>query len=221
MKIQELYIIYIIIIILNTIYCSLKFNIPSYKDKCFIQELYTEGAIQVRYDLTGYEPYFKGKEQEELFNNIKIFIKNTKGINVYETNLKSRKDKFVVQIKESDTYYICARYFKPMRGKEIPGDVVLGLKIRNDFYWTDLNKGVHQEDVQHFWQKIRDIKKDMFPTIESAKKEIVEEDDTAKKMYSTINTYSKLAIIQLIIVVLFSSLSIYKYKDFFKQKSII
>ena len=61
----------------------------------------------------------------------------------------------------------------------------------------------------------------MFPTIESAKKEIVEEDDTAKKMYSTINTYYKLAIFQLIIVVLFSSLAVYKYKGFFKEKSII
>ena len=218
---KKFYFLYICIIIINTIYCSLKFNIPSYKDKCFLQEIYTEGAIQVRYDLSGFEEYFKGKDQEELFKNIKVFIKNASGKNIYETSLKSRKDKFVVQIKESDAYYICARYFKPIRGREIPGSVVLGLKIRNDFYWTDINKGVHQEDVQHFWKKIRDIKKDMFPTIESAKKEIVEEDDTAKKMYSTINTYSKLAIIQLIIVVLFSSLSIYKYKDFFKQKSII
>ena len=210
-----------IIIHINLIHCSLKFNIPNYRDKCFQQELYIGGAIQVRYDLSGHEKYFQGQELQELFKNIKIFIQSEKGKKIYETSLKSRKDKFVVHIKEPDVYYICARYYKPNRGREIPGDVVMGLKIRNDFYWTDLKKSIHQEDVQHFWRKIRDIKKDMFPTIESAKKEIVEEDDTAKKMYSTINTYHKLAIIQLIIILIFSSLTVYKYKDYFKKKSII
>jgi len=199
----------------------LKFNIPNYRDKCFQQELYIGGAIQVRYDLSGHEKYFQGKEQQELFKNIKIFIQSDKGKKIYETSLKSRKDKFVVHIKEPDIYYICARYYKPNRGREIPGDVVMGLKIRNDFYWTDLKKSIHQEDVQHFWRKIRDIKKDMFPTIESAKQEIKEEDDTAKMMVSSINTYYKLAIIQLIIIIIFSSLTVYKYKDYFKKKSII
>ena len=219
-SIKKLYFLFIFIHI-NIIHCSLKFNIPNYRDKCFQQELYIGGAIQVRYDLSGHEQYFQGKEQQELFKNIKIFIQSDKGKKIYETSLKSRKDKFVVHIKEPDIYYICARYYKPNRGREIPGDVVMGLKIRNDFYWTDLKKSIHQEDVQHFWRKIRDIKKDMFPTIESAKQEIKEEDDTAKMMVSSINTYYKLAIIQLIIIIIFSSLTVYKYKDYFKKKSII
>ena len=214
--------IYIIIaIIINTVYCSLKFNIPSYKDKCFQQELYTKGAIQVRYDLSGHEEHFKGNELQELFKNIKVFVKNENGKIFYETNLKSRKDKFVVHLTEADVYYICARYYKPYRGRELPSSVVMGLKIRHDFYWTDLSKGVHTEDVQHFWSKIRDIKKDMFPTIESAKKEINEEDNTAKTMVSSINTYYKLAVIQLVIIIIFSSLTVYKYRDFFKKKSVI
>ena len=218
---KQLFFICIIIIIINAIDCSLKFNIPSYKDKCFQQELYTAGALQVRYDLSGHENYFKGKDLQDLFKNIKIFIKNDKGKIVYETTLKSRKDKFAVHIKEPDLYFICTRYFKPSRGRELHGNVVMGLKIRNDFYWTDLKKSVHQEDVQHFWSKIRDIKKDMFPTIESAKQEIIEEDNTAKAMVSSINTYYKLAVMQLIIVIIFSLLTVYKYKDFFTKKSII
>ena len=219
--IKKIYFIFLVTIITTTINCSLKFNIPSYKDKCFQQELYTQGAVQVRYDLSGHEKYFKGKDLQDLFKNIKIFIKNEKGKRIFETSLKSRKDKFVVHIKEPDIYYICARYYKPNRGREIPGSVVMGLKIRNDFYWADLKESIHQEDVQHFWMKIRSIKKDMFPTIESAKKEITEEDDTAKTMISSINTYYKLAVIQLVIIVIFSSLTVYKYKDFFKKKSII
>ena len=218
---RKAYLYLVILLSINYINCSLKFNIPSHRDKCFQQELYVGGAIQVRYDLSGYQKYYKGQEVQDLFKNIKIFIKNQAGKIIYETNMKDRKDKFVVHIKEADVYYICAKYFKPYKAKEIPGDVLMGLKIRNDFYWTDLKKSVHQEDVQHFWKKIRDIKQEMFPSIESAKKEIKEEDNTAKKMISSINTYYILTVIQLSIIILLSSLVIFKYKDFFRKKSII
>ena len=43
----------------NLIETSLKFNIPSHRDKCFSQELYMEGTLLVRYDLTGFERDFK------------------------------------------------------------------------------------------------------------------------------------------------------------------
>ena len=199
----------------------MKFNIPNYRDKCFQQDLYVSGSLQVRYHLSGFEKDFKGKDQEDLFKNIKIFIKNENNNKIHEMTLKERKGKFVVHIKEPGLYYICARYFKPLRGKEIPGDVVLGLKIRNDFYFADIKNSLHEEDVQHFWTKIRDIKKDIYPSIESAKQEITEEDNTAKSMYSTINTYYVLTIVQLIFIMIFSCLTVSKYKDYFKKKSII
>ena len=199
----------------------MKFNIPNYRDKCFQQDLYVAGALQVRYHLSGFEKDFKGKEQEDLFKNIKIFIKNENGKRMHETNIKERKGKFVVHIKEPGLYYVCARYNKPYRGRELSGEIVMGLKIRNDFYFADIKNSLHEEDVQHFWTKIRDIKKDMYPSIESAKKEITEEDNTAKSMYSTINTYYTLTIIQLIIIIIFSFLTVCKYKDYFRKKSII
>ena len=220
-KKNNFYILLIIFSFFNINNCYLKFNIPNYRDKCFQQDLYVAGALQVRYHLSGFEKDFKGKEQEDLFKNIKIFIKNENGKRMHETNIKERKGKFVVHIKEPGLYYVCARYNKPYRGRELSGEIVMGLKIRNDFYWIDLKNSLHEEDVQHFWTKIRDIKKDMYPSIESAKKEITEEDNTAKSMYSTINTYYTLTIIQLIIIIIFSFLTVCKYKDYFRKKSII
>ena len=138
---------------------SLKFNIPTYRDKCFSQEIYIEGTLLVRYDLTGFEDDFKGIEQEELFKNIKIFIKDENGYRVYETELKNRKDKFAVLLKNPGVYQICTRYFRPRRGREMPNKVLMGLKIRNDYHYTKLEEGLLKEDVNNFWKKNKRNKK--------------------------------------------------------------
>ena len=40
-----------------------------------------------------------------------------------------KKDKIVVHLKEAGVDYIWAKYFKTCIGKEISGNVVMGLKI--------------------------------------------------------------------------------------------
>ena len=217
----KIYNLYLIIISFNLINSSLKFNIPSYRDKCFQTEIYLEGTLLIRYDLIGFENYFKGQEQQELFNNIKIFIKNDKGQNVYETSLKSRKDKFAIFLKDPQVYCICTKYFKPPRGRELPGFVMMGLKIRNDYVYTDMDKTLQKEDINNFWKKIRNIKKDIRPSIEASKNELNEEDKTAKSLISSINTYYKLCCIQLVIIIVATIYTVVSYQDFFKKKSII
>ena len=219
MKLQ--YNIFLLFISFYFIKSSLKFNIPSYRDKCFQHDQYLPGALLLRYDLSGYDQYFKGPEERELFNNIKIFVKNQSGKNVFETTLKGKKDKIVVFLREADNYLVCARYYKPRRGKELPGNVLMGLKIRSDYDYTDVENSLHKEDINNFWKKIRLIKKDMQPSIESAKQELQEEDKTAKSMISSINTYYKLCCVQLVIILVLTIYIVVTYQDFFKKKSLI
>ena len=200
---------------------SLKFNIPSFRDKCFNKELFIETNLLIRYDLTGFEKDFNSNEQIELFKNIKIFVKNEKGINIYETELKNRKGKLPVHITEYGNYLICTRYYKPRRGKDLPNSVVMGLKLGTDFQYTNIEQSLHKEDINNFWRKIRDIKKDIRPSIESSKQELKEEDKTAKSIISSVNTYYKLCCIQLVIIIVVTIYTIFMYQDFFKQKSII
>ena len=145
--------IYLLIITFNFIESSLKFNIPSHRDKCFQQDIFVEGTLLVRYDLTGFEPYFKNQMLNELLKNIKVFIKDKNGNIIYETELKSRKDKFAVFLKGNGIYYVCTRYNKPKRGKDLPGTIMMGLKIRNDYRHEDLEETLHKEDIKGFWKK--------------------------------------------------------------------
>ena len=212
---------FLILVSLNFIESSLKFNVPTYRDKCFHQEIFMEGTLLVRYDLTGFEEFFKDKEQQELFNNIKISIKDEKGMYIYETSLTKRKDKFAIFIKEAKGYQVCVRYYKPRKGKNLPNSVVMGIKIRDDYAYTELDKSLQREDVDNFRIKIRDIKRDLLPSIEGAKREIKEEDKTAKSIISAINTYYKLCCLQLVIIIIITGYILFSYKDFFKTKALI
>ena len=205
----------------NIIKSSLKFNIPSYKDKCFEQALYLEGTFLIRYDLTGFEQYFNAQEQQLLFNSIKIFIKDAQGNKVYETSLKSRKDKIAIFLKDWQTYQICVRYFKPRNLRELPGSVMMGLKLRNDYHYSDIEKSLLKEDVNNFWKTIINIRKEIGPSIDSAKQEVLEEDKIAKSMISSINIYYRLCCFQMAFFIVATAHVIVSYQDFFKKKSII
>ena len=222
LKLRNLFLITFLLSTLFTIIeSSLKFNIPSYREKCFSQELYMEGTLLIRYDLTGFEKDYQGDAQTELFKNIKIFVKDEKGKIMYETELKSRKEKFAILLKERGIYLICARYFRPRRGRELSNDILMGLKIRNDYHYTNLDESLHREDVNNFWKKIRDIKRDIRPSIEASKLELQEEDKTAKSIISAINTYYALCCFQLVIIFVITLLIIFNYQEFFKKKTII
>ena len=207
--------------IISLIHSSLKFNIPSYRDKCFGQEFYLEGTLLIKYDLTGFENDYKGNDQVELFKNIKIFIKDEAGKIIHETELKSRKEKYAVYIPDRGNYLVCARYYRPRRSRDLPSNVMLGLKIRNDYYYKKLDDSLHKEDVSEFWRKIRDIKRDMRPSLEASRLELKEEDKTAKSMISSINTYYVLSCIQLVIILVITMCAIFNFQEFFKKKSII
>ena len=207
----------------NLIESSLKFTIPSYKDKCFQHSVYITSTLIIRYHLSGYEKDFNENEQKELFNNIKITIKKEEsGQIVYETPLKGRKDKFPALIEEYGTYLICARYYKPRRAKDLANHVLLGIKLGTSYdYYSEVEHSLQKSDVQHFWKKIREIKVDMRPSIEAGKLEIKEEDKTAKSMIDSIDTYYKLCVVQLVIILLVTMYTVYMYQEFFKKKAII
>ena len=97
----------------------------------------------------------------------------------------------------------------------------MGLKIRNDYLYTGIDNSLQKEDINNFWKKIRNIQKDIRPSIEAAKKELNEEDKTAKSLISSINTYYKLCCIQLVIIIVSTIYTVITYQDFFKKKSII
>ena len=222
MSLRELIHFLILISSFNEINSYLKFNIPSDYDKCFEKDIYVEGSLLIKYDLTGFDKEFKDNiQQKNLFKNIKVFIKNEKNKNVYETELKSRKEKFAVKLKGPEKFKICARYSKPYRGKELNKNILLALKLTSNYDYKQIDLNLKKSDVFNFWSKIYSIHRDMRDSIEAAKSEINDEDSTAKSMISSVNLYYKLCCIQLAVIICLTIFNLWNYKGYFKKLSLI
>ena len=58
----------------------------------------------------------------------------------------------------------------------------MSIKVRIDY----LRESLQREDINNFWKKMREIKKDIKPSIEE-KIQITEEDKTTKNIFSSIS----------------------------------
>ena len=199
---------------------SLKFNIPNNREKCFAQELYLQGTLLVRYDLKGIES-IKPDYQEKAIKNIKIFVKNEKGKNLHELFLKSPKGKFAVHIQDRGMYFICTKYHKTWSLQELPKEVMLGIKIRNDFDYKEIEGSIHKKDLDDFIGSMMVVKRNVIPSIAVSKMELDEEDKTAKAIISTSTLYFKLTIIQMILIIIIAFYQIFNLRKFLASKRII
>ena len=201
-------------------YSSLKFNIPNNREKCFAQELYLQGTLLVRYDLKGIE-LIKPENQEKAIKNIKIFVKNEKGKNIHELFLNSPKGKFAIYIKDEGMYFICAKYHKTWSLQELPKDVMLGIKIRSDYDYKEIEGSIQKKDLDDFIGSMMLVKRNIIPSIAVSKMELDEEDKTAKSIISTSTLYFKLTIVQMILIVIIAFYQIFNLRKFLASKRII
>ena len=118
-------------------------------------------------------------------------------------------------------YQICARYYKSWSITELPKSVMLGIKIRTDYDYKSLEDTLEKKDIDHFMEQIRILKSKVVPSITSSKIELDEEDKMAKKIISTSKLYFKLAIIQLVLIVIIAIYQIFNIKRFLTSKQII
>ncbi len=199
---------------------SLKFNIPNNREKCFNEDIFTNGTLLIRYDLKGVE-FIKKESQEKVLQNIKIFVKNPKGKIIRELYLINRKGKFALHIDMEGNYQICSRYYKTWSMKELPKDVVLGIKIRTDYDYKSLDESLEKKDLEHFYEEMRALRSKVVPSITASKVELDEEDKMAKTIIYTSKLYFKLTIIQLVLIIIIAVYQIFSIKDFLKAKQII
>ncbi len=206
--------------LINHIYSSLKFNIPNNRDKCFSEELFKDGTLLIRYDLKGIESIKKG-HQEKVLKNIKLFVKGPTGKNLHELYLINRKGKFAMKVEKEGIYKICARYYKTWSVPDLPKDVLLGIKLRNDYEYKEIENTLLSKDVEDFEKQIYNLKKKVMPSISSSKKEIDEEDKMAKAIISTSNLYFILTFIQLILIFVIVIYQIFNLRRFLASKKLI
>ena len=211
---------FLIFTILKACTPSLKFSIPNNREKCFIEEIYTNGTLLIRYDLKGIE-YIKPELHEKVLKNIKLFVKDPKGKIVRELYLINPKGKFALHTDLEGFYQICSKYYKSWSVSELSKEVMLGIKIRTDYDYSPIDSPLEKKDLEHFYEQMRMLRSKVLPSITSSKNEIDEEDKMAKAIISTSKLYFKLTIIQLVLIVIIAVYQIFSIKNFLQSKQII
>ena len=220
LKSSNIYFLLIFLTLFNYCFPSLKFNIPNNREKCFHEEIYSFGTLLIRYDLKGVDSIIE-KYREKVLNNIKIFVKDPKGKIIHESNLINKKGKFSINAEKEGHYYICSRYYKIWGMSDLPKDLLLGIKIRSDFSYKNVDEALKSKDVNNFLDQINSLKYKVIGPISSSKKEIDEEDKMAKAIISTSNLYFMLSIVQMVLIIIIAIYQIFNTKKFLSNKRLI
>ena len=124
---------------------------------------------------------------------------------------------------ETDIIFVCVRPSDIKQVLEEISDV-----IRKDALLVSLNGSVSFETISRLTDhKAAKVIPSLTAEIERSQTLVCynslvnEEDKTAKSIISSINTYYKCCVIQLVIVIILNIFIVVSYKDYFKEKSII
>lgn len=202
----------IFILFFKFIFSILKFKIPLKNEKCFIQQIFLETSVLIRFDLTGIEQ-ISNNILQNIYENLKIYIKNQNSTVIYKESIKKSKGKFVQFIKKSGIYFICSIYEGNLNENEIK-NLFFGIKISNEFESKDIEKALNKDSLEFFNKKIIKINNELIPSMNLQKNEIDEEDETSKKIINSSKFYFNLTVIQILLIIIVAIYYVLQFKKY-------
>ena len=202
----------IFILFFKFIFSILKFKIPLKNEKCFIQQIFLETSVLIRFDLTGIEN-ISNNILQNVYENLKIYIKDQNSTVIYKESIKKSKGKFVQFIKKSEIYFICSIYEGKLNENEIK-NLFFGIKISNEFESKDINKALNKDSLEFFNKKINKINNELIPSMNLQKNEIDEEDETSLKIINSSKFYFNLTVIQILLIIIVAIYYVLQFKKY-------
>ena len=206
---------------INIIFCSLKFKIPKKSERCFIQQIYLETSVLIRFDLSGFEEISDNKILQNIYDNLQIYIKTQNSTIIYKESIKKNKGKFVQFLKEPGTYFICSNYVGYYNENNFPKNLLFGIKISNEYESKDIDKALNKDTLEIFNKKIKKINNELIPSMNLQKKELEEEDETSRKIISASEWYFNLTVIQILLIILVAFYYVLQFKKYLTVRRLI
>lgn len=218
---KPLLIVITLIALLKLTHASLKFPIPTDREKCFIEEIGTGDSILIRWDIGGL-PEDK-QLADKAIGNIRLIVRSSRGDEVHSKPFPNRKDKIVLTPKhDAVTFYICVRYHEGW-GEHQPKGLYMGLKISSQYTTIDVNfsKALGKETVVQLDKRIEHIHQSILSSTKIQDKDIDEELETAKAILKSSNLYFNLTVFQLIVVIGIGMYQLIMFKRYLSLNKII
>ncbi len=210
-----------LVFLVKGILSTLKMNIPNNRDKCFIENVFDETIIFIKYDVSGYDKNLDIEELKLIFNGIIIFIKNNNENIIYKQYLNERRGKFLFLIKEAGEYRICTRFDSKTIAKKLSDEVVIGLKIKKSNDKKIINKSLKKNDLKDLDRKIINYENNINNLNHEIKYLIKSDNKLTKEIKRSGDLYIVLNIIQTIIIIFIGIIYLIYFINYLKTRNIL
>ena len=210
-----------LVFLVKGILCSLKMNIPDNRDKCFIENIFDETIIFIKYDISGYDKNLDIEELKLILNGIIIFIKNNNDNTIYKQYLNERRGKFGYLINKAGEYRICTRFYSKTISKKLSDDVVIGLKIKKSNDKKIINKSLKKDDIKVLDRKIINYENNINNLNHEIKNVIKNDNKLTEEIKISGDLYLVLNIIQIIIIIYSGIIYLIYFINYLKKKNIL
>ena len=210
-----------LVFLVKGILCSLKMNIPDNRDKCFIENVFDETIIFIKYDVSGYDKNLDIEELKLIFNGIIIFIKNNNDNTIYKQHLNERRGKFGYLINKAGEYRICTRFYSKTISKKLSDDVVIGLKIKKSNDKKIINKSLKKDDIKDLDKKIKNYENNIINLNHEIINLIREDNKLTNEIKISGDLFKVLNIIQTIIMLFTGIIYLIYFLNYLKRKNVL
>lgn len=210
----------ILTLLLGYVMSSLKFKLEPSRERCYIEELYDESILIVKWKLTGIDET-NAQRFQHILGSIHITVKNDGGNIIYiEESPKNLKGKLSYKSSEEGTYKICVRMDSTWSNPR--EEILMGIKLYSDNAdEPELKNAIKSEELNDMQKNVQVILQLGRNINERQSREISEEDRMAQLQLKSGNKFYYMCIVQVILVSLVGIYQLISFRKFLVSQNII
>ncbi len=206
----------ILLLIISKINSSLIFKINSDSTQCFIDELFADSSMIIKWKI--FTP--TKKNINNILQYFTLYVLNEQSQNeVFSYKLQSPKSKTTFSVSKEGQYRICINRKKH---KEMKEEVYMNLKLLSDnMDDIDFKDVVSLEDLNIFETKAKQIKELTKPILVEQTQQLEVENNSSIETIQNTRWYKYMAIGQIIVTLIIGIIQLRNFRKFLKSQHII
>lgn len=206
-------------LVFNSVNSVLFFNLVSGSPKCFIDELYTNSVMMIKWKVSGLD-HLEQTKINNVLQNIHInFQSEASGQTIKKEVVKESKGKISFHSQEDGQYRICIHFTGGWGDKTVP---TMSLQITSDnMDEPDIKKALKLEDLDKVSEKAKKIINDGKIIINIQSNELMAEEQSAVGFMKFSSYFFYITVFQVVIILILGLYQAFNFRKFLASNNVI